>query len=342
MKNIILLFFIICAFPFPVKSAELLSESFEDQSFSGRGWYDNTTHGTIVSGGQSGNCLQWAWSSSATKPTNGGAMRYDITDTDELFVRAYFKFDSTWRGSQQTYHPHMIYILSDLDTAYSALASNYLNTYIEFVADGGSPYEIRPQLIVQDSLRVNESYGTPPNDLTETTENRSATHCNGLKSGADIPTTKVCYGSPGSYRSSNNYSDILTDVPKNEWVKVETYFKMNTISGSVGQADGIMQQWVNDVQTFNNTAIVYRTYQDENKKWGQFVFAPYIGSGSPISQIMWIDELEVRSDNPLSLASVEGGEISGGEGNNESPAPPPGDSGGSGGGTCFINTLVRK
>ncbi len=273
----------------------LLSESFEDQSFSARGWYDNTTHGTIAGNGQSGNCLQWSWLEDATTPTNGGAMRYDIEDVAELFVRFYIKFDTTWRGSQVSYHPHMIYILSNLDDAFSGLADNYLDTYIEFVSDVGSPFEIRPMIINQDSMRVNESLGTPPVDLTETTEERSATYCNGLKSGADTPWLEVCYETGGEWRSSNNYKNEATDVPKNEWVKVETYFKMNTISGSVGQADGIMHQWVNDVQTFNNNAIVYRTNQDATKKWGQFIFAPYIGPGSPIAQIMWIDQLEVYS-----------------------------------------------
>src|SRR3989339_2175989 len=39
----------------------LIEESFDNNSFAARGWYDNTAHGTIVSGGQTGNCIQWAW-----------------------------------------------------------------------------------------------------------------------------------------------------------------------------------------------------------------------------------------------------------------------------------------
>jgi hypothetical protein len=94
-------------------STLLFSESFENNSYSGRGWYDNTDQGTIVSGGQVGNCLQWAWISGQTQPTKGGATRRQFTPSDELYITYYVKFQTGWRGSQKLYHPHFFHILRD-------------------------------------------------------------------------------------------------------------------------------------------------------------------------------------------------------------------------------------
>jgi hypothetical protein len=277
----------------------LFTESFQDNNLSARGWYDNTNHGTIVSGGQSGNCLQWAWTSGQTTPANGGSIRKKFTPTDSLYVSFYVKFQSTWRGSQQPYHPHMIYIPSNLDPEYCPLASNYLSTYIEAVSDVGSPYTIRPMTGMQDNLRVNSSCaGGPPCNMTTITENRSVTFCNGCKAGADCGQEGICYNDGSSWYSVNIWKPGSSSIPTNQWVHVETYYKMNSISGNIGQADGVMKMWIDGVNIINSTNVVYRTNQDATKKWAQFVLAPYIGSGSPITQTMWIDELTVGTGEP--------------------------------------------
>jgi len=274
----------------------LFKETFDNNSFSSRGWYDNTTHGTVVSGGQSGNSLQWAWAQGATRPTNGAAMRKKITPTDSLYVSFYVKFQTGWRGSQKTYHPHMILIPSDLDSDYAGLANNYLNTYIEFSADTSSPYTIRPLLGIQDQMRVNTSNGTPPNNLTTVTENRSVAYCN---TPAPAGANGICYAE-NPYYSANVWKASTASVPTNSWRHVEVYFKMNTISGGKGQANGVMQQWVDGSLVINRSDVLYRTSQDATKKWAQVVLAPWIGDGSPIAQTMWLDELTVATSPPSS------------------------------------------
>lgn len=279
------------------------TESFENNSFASRGWYDNTNHGTIVSGGQSGNCLQWAWASGATAPTNGGSMRMQLTPTDSLYLSYYVKFQTGWRGSQKTYHPHMLYILSDLDNTaniYSPLANNYLDTYVEFLSDVGSPYTIRPQLAIQDEKRVNTSNGALPNNLAAVTENRSVAYCNNPVPSGAIGT---CYAD-NPYYSANNWVASNASVSTNAWHHVEVYFKMNSISGGKGQSDGIMQEWIDGVQVINHSDVLYRTNQDATKKWAQFVLAPYMGDGSPIAQSMWIDELTVGTSPPTSKTTI--------------------------------------
>ena len=221
-------------------------------------------------------------------------MRKQFTPTESLYVSFYVKFQSGWRGSQKTYDPHMIQILSDLDGVWSSLASNYLSSYIEFVSDIGNAYAIRPQLAIQDQRRINTANGTPPNNLTSVTEERSVAYCN-----TPVPAgvTGVCSGT-NPYFSANLWKAHTSTVSPNAWHKVEVYMKMNTVSGGKGLADGVMMQWVDGVRVIDRQDVLYRTAQDATKKWAQFVLAPYMSDGSPIAQTMWLDELTVTTALP--------------------------------------------
>ncbi len=295
----------------------LLSESFESSTFAtSNGWYDSTTQGTIVSGGQSGNCLQWTWTQGKTLPNNvGGMTRRKFTPTEKMYVSFYVKFQTGWQGSQMLYHPHVLSVLSNLDADWAAPSDSYLNTYIEFISDIGSPYTIRPQLKLQDTLRTNKSYGvngTPlnssgtPVNISALTENRSVNTCNGYKSGSDSGVGHDCYDEGGGvWYSATNWSASNASVTTNAWHHVETYFQMNSISGGIGQADGVMQMWIDGAPVIDKSNIVYRTGYgtDATKKWAQFDLQAYIGSpGSPITQTMWLDELKVYDGLPSNLA----------------------------------------
>jgi hypothetical protein len=292
----LILFFSMINLPRSAGASTFFTESFEDANFASRSWYDNTNHGTIVPEGKTGNCLQWAWTAGQTTPLNGGALRKKIPPTENLYISLYVKFQPTWKGSQKGYHPHLVLVPSNLDVDYCPLAENFLNTYLEFISDTVSPYHIRPSVAIQDSLRVNVAYGSPPNNLTEITESRSVAHCNGCKTGADCG-TGICYNVGGWY-SAYAWKTSYSSVPKNQWVHIEAYFRMNSIHSNVGQADGVMQIWIDGVNVLNLSKMIYRTHQDEMKKWAQFVLAPYIGDGSPIAQTMWVDELKVGTESP--------------------------------------------
>lgn len=285
-------------------SANLLfSEDFENTSFSSRGWYDGGTTGITTSESQSGtHAAQFSFTSGATSPSSpyAGAMRKLFTPTESLYVSFYIKFATGWQGSQQAFHPHMFFVLSDLDGDYQGMANAYLDTYIEFLSDIGSPYTIRPQLALQDAMRVNYSLGTPPNNLSSSTENRSVGYCNSpLSSGA----TGDCYtlGSNYWWSASTWRNATTTSIPTNAWHKVDVFFKMNSISGGVGKRDGIMQEWIDGVQVINQSDVLYRTNQDATKKFKQFVIAPYIQSpGSPVAQTFYLDNLNLWDGIPAS------------------------------------------
>ncbi len=279
------------------------TESFEDGNFSSRGWYEaGASASAIVSGGQSGNCLQLAWPSGSVYPTGVQVLRHAFTATESLYVSVYMKFDTNWEGSQEAYHPHLFYILSNLDGSESGLATDYLDTYIEPHSAVGSPYSTYLMLILQDALRINSTACSPPCNLVGVTEDRAVAGCNGTL--GDPGTGTQCYSSGGTWENERDWAITASPLTKGVWNRVEAYFKMNSIVSGIGQADGILMAWLNGTNILNKTNISYRTGQDATKMWNQFIIGPYIGDGSPIAQTMWIDELTVGSDNPYAAGTA--------------------------------------
>jgi hypothetical protein len=286
--------------PILAHAADLLfSEDFEDGNYLSRGWYDGTHFDLVDTEHASGlHSARFAFAKGATTWTgSAGAMRKRFAAADALYVSFYIKFAPGWRGSQRAYHPHMIYILSDLDdsaNAWSPLANNFLDTYIEFLSDIDSPFAIRPQLALQDQLNVNTAYGTPPNNLESLTENRSVTYCNTPVSSGAMGT---CYAD-FSYYSANTWKDSFHALSVNAWHHIEVFFKMNSISGGKGQKDGILQEWIDGTPVIAHDDVLYRTNQHPTMQWKQFVFAPYIGDGAPVAETFYIDNLNVYDGRP--------------------------------------------
>jgi len=109
--------------------------------------------------------------------------------------------------------------------------------------------------------------------------------------------------SPAVCGSGCFYTPSIT-FSLNTWHRIETYFKMNTVSGGNPVPDGIMQMWVDGVNVYNATNRIYRNGQNPNLKWRTFVIAPWIGDGSPQTQTMWIDNLTVGTSMPGHPAPV--------------------------------------
>jgi hypothetical protein len=232
------------------EAATLFTEGFDDNNFASRGWFDDTSVDIDTSTKYSGaGSLRLSWAAGQTNPPLVMAMRKDFTATDSLYVSMYWRFSNSWVGSGVGYHPHVVMILSDRDDHWGALATNYLQTYIE-------PHGRGAFLILQDLLN----------------------------------SPAVC-GAGCFYTPSITFS-------LNTWHHIETYFKMNTVTGGNPVADGIMRMWVDGVSVYNVTNRIYRNGQNPTMKWRTFVIAPWIGYGSPQAQTMWIDDLTVANAIP--------------------------------------------
>ena len=276
----------------PTKGVQLVSESFNDNSWAGRGWYDGTDSTGVVPGGYSGNALRWSWSNSATQPDGFSIIRREFPATDEFLIEYYVKHENGWRGSGVKYHPHLIHIFSTNDSAYQSPGRAHSGLYFESLANTSTPYTNYPQFAHQDYQRTNANLGQPALDLTSSTELRSANHCNTpyTLTGA---TSGDCFNDGAGWYSANIWKSSNITIPANQWVKVTGYVKKNSFTGGKANFDGIIRLWVDGQLAIEGTKVLYTAGAYANTQWNKIFLAPYIGDGSPIGQTMWLDELSI-------------------------------------------------
>lgn len=158
-------------------------------------------------------------------------------------------------------------------------------------------------------------------DLSSITEARSTFKCN-QGTVTPTPTFSECYSlGAGHWYSAALYKNSDYEITKGVDHKVDAYIKMNTIAGGVGQADGIFKMWIDDNLVFDYSNLIIITDAYSDMKWEHFILGPYIGNppgGSPITQTMWVDELQVNDtaqapveDTPvMTAATVDGTDVS--------------------------------
>ena len=280
----------------PTNPTILFEESFEDDAFASRGWYDFASTPTItdtthIAG--SAHALEARYPGGGTNPS-WVLMRRLFASSPTVYVSYWVRYSANWVGSGKSYHPHEFLVLSDMDGDYTGLAESWMAAYVEHHYDNGGI----PRIAIQDSKAINTSYGTPPIDLSGKTENRSVSGCNGVMEPNVVPD---CFNMPPWYNAKTISAPQVwfqqTPGPgyKGNWNHVEAYFAANSIVNGIGQADGVAQYWFNGSLVIDRHDVTYRTGARPTISFHQFVIAPYIGDGAPVNQTMWVDNLMVAT-----------------------------------------------
>lgn len=272
----------------------LLAEGFDNASVGARGWYDNTGPAITTTSPHTGSgALQMAFTAGGTTAARGGALRHLFAASDRVYVRYWVKYSSNWVGSGHTYHPHEVHVITDQDPAWVGPSVTHLTTYIEhnYQAGGGVPL-----LAIQDALNIDLTRLNV--DLTNVTEQRAVSGCNGTMDGI----AGDCYLLNNTWRNAKEWraaAPALLPTPgpgyKADWHQVEVYFQLNTIQNGRGLADGVAQYWLDGRLLIDRQNVLFRTAQHPTMRFNQFVIAPYIGDGSPVAQTMWMDDLVVAT-----------------------------------------------
>lgn len=270
----------------------LFQETFEDSNFTDRGWYDSTN--LLLSSTEhitdSTNSVEYRFLQGASTPTSGGGIRKLFTETETLSISYWVKYSANYTGSNQAFHPHEFQILTNVDGAYHGPSRSHLTTYIE-------QNEGMPRLQITDALNIDvNNIGL---DLTGITETRSVSGCNGDSDGYGNGDCWACGSNQCCEKvwqtTSKYFQDTQGSYYKNDWHHVEVYFQLNSISNGTGVADGKMQYWYDDQLIMDYNNVMFRTGQHPDMKFNQLIIAPYIGSGSPVEQSMWLDDLIVAT-----------------------------------------------
>lgn len=281
----------------------LLTEDFENTNLGADGWYDNLnqTFSTSEHIPGSTRSLEYHWTVGGTQPTSGGSIRRTFTPTQNLYVSYWVKYSSNYSGSGRTYHPHEFYVLTNADPAYSGLAFNTLDFYIQqvFGSNGGVP-----QLEIQDGKMIDTArIGT---NLIGVTEKRAVAGCNGVGNTGGVTVSGVFGGSDcysvgnGTYWNSYMWNSPTVRLKRNTWQHVEVYAQLNSITNGIGQNDGVLKYWLDDTLIIDQSNVIFRTGANPNLAFDKFVMAPYIGDGSPVDQKFWIDDLTVATSRSQS------------------------------------------
>lgn len=278
--------------------AVLFKETFEDANLTSRGWYDSTNLQLSTSEHIPGSAhsVEYHFLQGAQMPAvSGEAIRKKYAETDSVYISYYVKHSANWVGSNRPYHPHEFFLLTNIDDDYWGPSTSHLTTYIE--ENSG-----KAVVAIQDVLNINETkIGV---DLTTITEQRAVGGCNGY-SRNDGSEPEDCYSSGGTHRNEKVWrttSLFFQNNPgpyyKGDWHYVEAFFKLNSIMNGKGAADGVLQYWYDGVLVMNHNNVLFRTGQYPNMKFNQLLIAPYIGDGSPVDQIMWVDDLTIATSRP--------------------------------------------
>lgn len=272
----------------------LFTEPFEDENYTGRGWYDSPGFALTTvehAPGPSTRAVEFHFQKGQTKPTTNGG-RVLFTGTDAVYASFWIKYSSDWTGSDKPYHPHEFHFVTNENDKWVGPAYTHLTTYIE-------DNEGVPLLAIQDGQNIDEAH--IGEDLSDVTENRSVAGCNGSTDGyADD-----CYLNGAVHVNGKRWMAdgvYFSDQPgphyKSDWHFIEAYFKLNSIVAGKGVCDGVVRYWYDGELLINREDVLLRTGQHPGMLFNQFLVLPYIGDGSPIDQTMWLDNLTLATGRP--------------------------------------------
>jgi hypothetical protein len=283
--------------PPPPPPTTLVQEDFEDANLAARGWYDNTSVSVTAAEHIPGSTksLELTFNQGATVPASGAATRIRFSATDRVYLSYWVKYSANWIGSGVNYHPHEFQFVTNEDGQWIGPSATHLTTYVEHVyLNGGIPI-----LSMQDALNIDAAHINQ--DLSAVTENRAAGGCNGETDGYKTS----CYQLAGEWRNGKQWraaqpAFLPTPGPgyKADWHHVEAFFQLNTLQSSKGRTDGIAQYWFDGQLEIDNHDVLFRTGAHPAMKFNQFLIAPYIGVGSPVTQTMWLDNLTIGTARP--------------------------------------------
>ena len=129
--------------------------------------------------------------------------------------------------------------------------------------------------------------------------------------GNTLTFTQQLWAAPGTQNRNTNISSQTFQL--NRWYWFEFHVRLNTL----GQANGLLEAWVDNKLVMSHNNVTYRTY---NSVWGNFAHSPvWGGGGGTISQqqYFWVDHTVISTTR----IGMPGGTPAG---DTTPPAPPVG------------------
>lgn len=166
----------------------------------------------------------------------------------------------------------------------------------------------KPDIYCTDGKRIQSGtilggsypHSNPTPSLLGTSSTHAAFGGNGFQTSAD----GLGYFTVGPELHNNTRWDAPSNVfVANTWHSCKFYAQMNTFSGGVPQANGILKYWVDGVVILNITNAYIRTPGYENQKFCRLLLAPYMTNGATGAQSLWLDNVVVGDSLPAETST---------------------------------------
>lgn len=271
----------------------LFDEPFEDTNWAARGWYDGPKMQITAEEHAPGSlhaCV-WEWAQTGDIAIAGRGARVRLKPVTNVTLSFSIKHSPDWTWTGVPYHPHMFHFVTDLDDQYLGPAYSHLTFYMEAVNG-------KPRVAIQDSMNIDVT--RLKQNLVGVTEQRAVAGRNGDSDGYG---EGDCYKSGDQYRNGKFWQTdevYFSDQPgpryKADWHRIRARFQLNTIKDGLGQRDGVIQCWYDDELIMDYRDVVFRTGRHPTMRINQFLMTPYYGPGVPHPQRIWVDDLQVTTD----------------------------------------------
>ncbi len=268
----------------------LVDETFDDAALSDRGWYDVTAVDIATEGCAAGSCLRYHYAPGDVTPSGRGTLRIQFAPTEVVYLRYMTRYSDDW-AFRERYGPHELYFTTNEDDRWVGPAETHLTVYVEHVEGVG-------RISAQDTRNVDQS--RIGEDLTAATEARGVHGCNGDPDG---------YGAGDCYRAGDLYRNgrglgrttdaVFTSASgprfQGDWHEVVVEIRLNTVGDGVTHADGVARYLFDGELQFEVEDLVFRTSENRDMAFEQFLIGPYFHDGAPHAQDWFVDELTIAS-----------------------------------------------
>ena len=275
--------------PDDVGQTVLFEESFEDTSWTSRGWYDNPgmkiTADEHIPG--SGRSCEWHWKKAGDVNPEGRGARVLFTPVESVTFSFYIKHSDNWEWTGVNWHPHELHFMTTENSPYHGPAFSHLTFYIE-VVNG------KTRLGIQDGQNIDQT--RVGENLVGVTENRAVAGGNGDSDGygEHYYKNRDVYWNGKHWDTEQVYfSDEHGPYYKGDWHHIKAHFKLNSVVDGIGVCDGVLQYWYDGELIMDYRDVLFRTGRHPEMKINQFLMLPYFGPGVPHEQWIWIDELKI-------------------------------------------------
>jgi hypothetical protein len=278
----------------PYRGARLLLETFEDEEYDARGWYDGAGGAAGPPAPATGGTrsFQCTFSGGAQECLEGDPGRHAFAAAESIYVSYWVRYEPGSSASRA------VWLFTTADDQYVAGAESRLGPTFGTLPGGAADVTFQDGVSVDEScveLRDGTTLGCGGAAVEDHpfSEMRSVCGCNGRSNPVDEWDCSDSGG--GSYWSSCTWTALGPTIVDGSFHFVEVFLRMSSVVAGSGRSDGSIRAWVDGELRIDRDDVLMRTGAFPGLAFDQIMLRPFRPQDlSPTeTETVWIDDLEV-------------------------------------------------